>query len=122
DIIGAGDTQLTPLFNWTHVAATYDGSLVRLYVNGNQVSSQSCVGSIITSSGVLRIGGNSFWGEYFNGLIDEVRIYNRALSGSEITADMNTPVGQPSTDSQPPTVAIQTPGSGATTSHEVALT
>jgi len=40
----------------------------------------------------LRFGGNSIWGEYFQGLIDEVRIYNRALSQSEIQSDMNTPV------------------------------
>jgi len=41
----------------------------------------------------LRIGGNAIWGEYFNGLIDEVRVYSRALAQSEIQADMNTPVG-----------------------------
>ena len=40
----------------------------------------------------LRIGGNSFWGEYFRGLIDDVRIYNRALTAAEIQADMTTPV------------------------------
>jgi hypothetical protein len=38
---------------------------------------------------VLRIGGNSLWGEYFEGRIDEVRIYNRALAATEIQADMN---------------------------------
>jgi hypothetical protein len=32
------------------------------------------------------------WGEYFAGLIDDVRVYNRALSAAEITTDMNTPV------------------------------
>jgi hypothetical protein len=38
----------------------------------------------------LRIGGNaSFTGEFFKGLIDEVRVYNRALTAAEITADMN---------------------------------
>ena len=36
------------------------------------------------------IGGNTVWGEYFAGLIDEVRIYNRALSAAEIQTDMNT--------------------------------
>ena len=44
------------------------------------------------SSGVLRIGGNSVWGEYFAGLIDNVRVYSRALSASEIQSDMNTRV------------------------------
>jgi Concanavalin A-like lectin/glucanases superfamily len=41
----------------------------------------------------LRIGGNSVWGEYFQGSIDEIRIYNRALSPAEIQADMNTAIG-----------------------------
>jgi hypothetical protein len=66
-----------------------------LYVNGNLVSSQAATGTIFQSSNPLQIGGNSVWGEWFNGLIDEVRIYNRALSQSEIQSDMNTPVGSP---------------------------
>ena len=40
----------------------------------------------------LRIGGNAPWGEYVTGQIDDVRIYNRALSQAEIQTDMNTPV------------------------------
>jgi len=41
----------------------------------------------------LRIGGDaSSTGEFFNGLIDEVRVYNRALSTTEITTDMNTAI------------------------------
>lgn len=38
------------------------------------------------------IGGNTAYGEYFQGLIDEVRVYNRALSQTEIQTDMNTPL------------------------------
>jgi hypothetical protein len=40
----------------------------------------------------LQIGGNTVWGEYFAGLIDDVRIYNRALTAAEISNAMNTPV------------------------------
>ena len=43
----------------------------------------------------LWIGGNSPYGEYFQGLIDEVRVYNRALTQTEIQADMNAPVPGP---------------------------
>ena len=75
---------------WIHLAGTYDGTTLRLYVNGNQVSSQPQAGGIDVTNGVLRIGGNSYWGEFFQGRIDEVRIYNRALSASEIQSDMNT--------------------------------
>jgi hypothetical protein len=79
--------------DWTHLAATYDGATVRLYVNGALAGSASLSGALTTSAGALRIGGNSVWGEFFAGLIDEVRVYNRALSAAEIAADMNTPVG-----------------------------
>ena len=47
---------------------------------------------MITSTGVLRIGGNNVWAEWFAGLIDEVRVYNRALTATEIQADMNRAV------------------------------
>ena len=78
---------------WTHLAATYDGTTVRLYVNGAQVASRAVTGNLISSTGALRIGGNTIWGEYFSGLIDEVRIYNRALTPAEIVTDMNAQVG-----------------------------
>ena len=48
---------------------------------------------MVASTGVLRIGGNSVWGEWFAGLIDEVRVYNRPLSAAEIQQDSLTPVG-----------------------------
>ncbi len=76
-----------PTNTWTHLAATYDGSTQKLYVNGVLVGSRSQTGAIALSSGALRIGGNSLWGEYFTGYIDEVRIYNRALSQAEIASD-----------------------------------
>ena len=77
---------------WTHLAVTYDGTTLRMFVNGVQVRTQSAPGATITSGGALRIGGNAFWGEYFKGLIDEVRIYNRALPVSEIQRDMTTAI------------------------------
>jgi hypothetical protein len=77
---------------WTHLALTYDGSTLRLYLNGNQVSSGSRTGTIATSTNPLQIGGDSIFGQYFRGLIDDVRVYNRALSAAEVQQDMNTPV------------------------------
>src|SRR5204863_7545504 len=50
-------------------------------------------GTITSSTNPLRFGGDSVWGEYFSGLIDEVRVYSRALSAAEVQTDMNTPVG-----------------------------
>lgn len=81
-----------PLNAWTHITATYDGIQHRLYLNGVQVASSAVTGAIVVSTGVLRIGGNGIYGEYLAGKIDEVRIYNRALSVGEIQADMTTPI------------------------------
>ncbi len=77
---------------WNHVAATFDGTTLRLFVNGVQVSTRAITGTIMQSSNPLRIGGNLVWGEDFNGLIDEVRIYNRPLTALEIQGDMKLAV------------------------------
>ncbi|MGW3351112.1 LamG-like jellyroll fold domain-containing protein [Nonomuraea rubra] len=110
--VGTGGTASLPLNAWSHLAATYDGTTLRLYVNGVLTSERTAGGPIRTDNGVLRIGGNSLWGEHFNGLIDEVRIYNRALNAVQIQTDMNTPIGaEPEPDTQAPTA----PGSPAAT-------
>jgi PKD repeat protein len=77
---------------WVHLGGTYDGTTQRLYVNGTEVANRAQSGPIEVSGGVLRIGGDSIWGELFEGRIDEIRVYNRALSAAEITTDMNTSV------------------------------
>jgi glucose/arabinose dehydrogenase/PKD repeat protein len=90
--LDARGTMQLPLNAWTHLAASYDGTTLRLYVNGSQAGSRSVTGAIVTSTGPLRIGGNSVWGEFFQGLIDEVRVHNRALAVSEIQTLMNLPL------------------------------
>jgi hypothetical protein len=64
---------------------------MRLYVNGMQVASRALTGSAVTSTQALFIGGNALWGEYFKGLIDDVRVYNRALSSTELMAQAAMP-------------------------------
>jgi hypothetical protein len=61
-------------------------------VNGTQASSKAASGNIFSTTDPLRIGGD--WsGAMFAGLIDNVRIYNRALRQAEVQADMSKPVG-----------------------------
>lgn len=90
---GAYGTAALPLNTWTHLAETYDGSAIRLYVNGVEVSSLAQTGNVAASTKQLQIGGDSDWGQYFKGAIDEIRVYNVALTAAQIQADMNTPVG-----------------------------
>ena len=75
---------------WAHLALTYDGTTVRLYVNGIQVSSTAKTGTIRTSTNQLQIGGDSIYGQYFQGIIDEIPIYNQPLSAAAIQTNMNT--------------------------------
>lgn len=93
---------------WQHVAVTYDGSTARFFVGGAQVASRPFTANVGDSDD-WRIGayGGSPFG-FFDGLIDEVRIYDRALSATEIQADMTTPVANA------PAVISTTPGNGAT--------
>ena len=70
---------------WYHLVYTYDGTTAKAYVNGIYKNSLSVSG--FTQKNIpLGIGSFSGGGWYFNGLIDEVRIYNRALSADEIQA------------------------------------
>ncbi|MBN1764508.1 MAG: hypothetical protein JW860_04560 [Sedimentisphaerales bacterium] len=84
DVLVYSDEEVTT--NWTHVAAVYNGTDLRLYINGALQSNVNVVlGSLDTDNpGPLTIGSHPTVGCYFDGLIDDVRIYNQALSASEI--------------------------------------
>ena len=70
---------------WSHVATTCDGTTLRLFVDGARgLEPWPLSGPITVSGGALRIGGNAVWAEWFDGTIDEVRVYNRALSPEQI--------------------------------------
>jgi hypothetical protein len=89
-------TTVRSLNVWYHVAGVYNATArtLDIYVNGvqdNGVLIGTIPASQINSSVGVNIGRRT-GGFYFNGVIDEVRIYNRALSAQEIQADMNTPL------------------------------
>jgi Concanavalin A-like lectin/glucanases superfamily/Galactose oxidase-like, Early set domain/Bacterial Ig domain/Galactose oxidase, central domain len=78
---------------WTYEAMTWNGTTLRLFVNGTQVGSITATGALAPSTGALRLGGDSVLGQWFSGRIDEVRVYGRPLTAAEITADMNAAIG-----------------------------
>lgn len=86
-------TNPLPVNTWSHVCVTADGSMVRFWVNGVQTSAKVQSSPMQVSTKPLEIGGDGVYGQYFTGKIDEVRIYNRALTQAEIQTDMNTPIG-----------------------------
>src|SRR5262245_20412824 len=115
----AGTSNLS-LNTWSHLAATYNGSALRLYVNGTQVATRNQTGNAAATTNALRIGGNTVWGEYFAGLIDEVRVYNTALTQAQIQTDMSTPVVS-GPDITPPTVSVSAPANNATVAGSVTV-
>jgi hypothetical protein len=75
-----------PLNTWTHILGTYNGSNLKIYINGSLDSSASAAASLPTHNSKLAIGGRFTGGNssLFDGIIDDVRIYGRALSPGEI--------------------------------------
>ena len=88
DILG---TAALTANTWAFLTETYNGSTLALYVNGTLVSSLAHTGNIATSTDPLQIGGDSIYGQYFQGMIDNVRIYNTALTQAQIQTDMTRP-------------------------------
>jgi len=81
---------------WNHIVATWDGSIMKAYLNGI-LSDQTelFIGPINSTTNPLAIGYNpggngGIGGDYLNGTIDEVSIWNRTLSAEEIRAIMHT--------------------------------
>ncbi len=79
---------------WQHVAATYDGDTARLFINTIQVATFAYNGSIVPSTAlpacIGRLSETSVAASrFFNGLIDEVRVWKRALSRTELAAGYN---------------------------------
>ena len=78
------------LNQWQHVAGTYDGSMMRLYLNGTPIDSMAVTTNVGNTVEHLTIGDNSFSGRNFPGIIDEVRIWNVGRTQAQIQANMNT--------------------------------
>jgi PKD repeat protein len=106
--VQAGGRSGLPKNTWTHLATTYDGDTLRFYVNGRETSSQPQSGGLASSNGNLEIGGDSFGGNYFRGVIDEVRIYNHAMTAEEIVADRRRAVAR----THPPQTLLGNEASG----------
>ena len=74
---------------------------MRLYENGDEVRSVPVAGSIRDANGPLRIGGRVPGGGWFKGVLDEVRVYNRALSAAEIRRAMRNAPAKPAPAAAP---------------------
>jgi len=110
------------LNSWTHLAWTYDGTTNKLYVNGNLCGTSTFTANT-QSSTKLRIGraiNGSI--QYFNGIIDEVKIYNRVMSASEVLANYQAIVPPSPPVNNPPTAAFTYSPSSPTTDDTIQFT
>lgn len=85
---GAAYTTLPPLNQWNHVAAVKKADSIKLYINGVLVASNPAP-TVPTYQGVelgIKLGGRANHNQYFNGILDDLWLYNRALTDEEIAA------------------------------------
>lgn len=74
---------------WKYITGTYDKKYIRLYINGIQIASQECILNLNQINNIKLFTDST---AYLAGTIDEIRIYNRALSQDEIKKLMTTGV------------------------------
>jgi hypothetical protein len=74
---------------WNYIMLVYNGSTIKIYLNGNEVSSQNATGNITHTNSNVNIGGEPGNAYTFEGRISSTQIYNRALSAAEILQNFN---------------------------------
>ena len=92
DSLGLVSPTAITLNVFHHLALTYDGATLALVIDGVQVASRPATGMVQPSTQPLEVGGSATDAGGLQGVIDDVRIYSRALSVSEINTDLGTPV------------------------------
>ncbi|MCP4613586.1 MAG: LamG domain-containing protein, partial [Planctomycetes bacterium] len=88
------DPDVVPADQWTHFAVTGDGTNFRIYVNGD-LSQESDFQTTDGENTTYYIGGDTNLGESYAGMIDDVRVYNQALSSAEVS-ELAGKTGDPS--------------------------
>ena len=106
---------------WYHITGVYDGTSLRLYLNGQLLGAPLAAAGAMANNGVnVRIGTKQDGLLPFKGVLDEVEIYDRALSAPEVLAlYQGTP--PPQSDTTPPTVSIGVPQANATLSGNAGI-
>lgn len=78
------DSSAISTSTWIHYCGTYNGSTVRLYRDGSQVASTSASFTLNTASSEMMVGKTTGGSNYWHGLIDDIRFYDRVLSQQEV--------------------------------------
>ncbi|MBL8215965.1 MAG: LamG domain-containing protein, partial [Bryobacterales bacterium] len=108
---------------WRHVVVTKSGTTARLYLGGVEVRSAMATANVAYSARPVIVGAEDDNGDgrpefFFDGTVDDVRIYNRVVSIAEL---QGTPPPPAVGDTVPPTVGVTAPANGSVVSGAVAL-
>lgn len=76
---------------WHFIAGTWDGKVIRTFIDGKESSKLACAGELGINNDPLFIGSRGGTQRFMNGFIDEIKVYNRALSEEELKRDMVDP-------------------------------
>jgi len=100
---------------WHHVVGSYDGQVIKMYLDGLLADTFSFSGPVEKTTDSIRVGANYYWNGdrwFFDGLVDDARMYDRALSESEVAAlynwDVNITTGPEITSPTPNSVLTDT--------------
>ena len=104
---------------WHHVAVTYDGSTVNMYVDGVLENSTSYSGTMVDNGAGVTIGTSNTIKQKFQGSIDELRVYGTALTAAEIQILYNLTAGA---DTIPPSATVTSHADGTTVANQITLT
>lgn len=85
--VNVSDVDVHPLNEWLHVAATYDGSNMRIYVNGVEKNSRAQTGTLGSTATAMRIGTYNLNAYMLHGQVKDFKIFNRALTAKEIAIE-----------------------------------
>jgi len=76
---------------WHFIAGTWDGTAIKLYIDGNLDKEMPCAGTILTNTEPMFIGARGGTARFIIGALDEIKVYNYALSAEELARDMENP-------------------------------
>ncbi|HSX29490.1 MAG TPA: LamG-like jellyroll fold domain-containing protein [Candidatus Saccharimonadales bacterium] len=110
-----------PVGQWSHFAVVFDGTRASFYLNGNLMSTPALAATMEQRNTPLRFGADAQPGQFMNGSVDDIRLYNRTLTQTEVQNDMNKPLVAPSTDPTGPTVTISSPAANAVVSNIITV-
>ena len=121
-LTGGSMGSALPVGQWSHLAIVIDSGQARFYVNGGLRVTASLASVVTARDSVMYMGSDIRPSQFFNGTLDDVRLYARAQSGLEVLGDMNAPLAAPAPDPSAPSVSVTTPAEGAVVSGNRTIT